>query len=44
VDGLNDIDVPTFTRNGSFLDLTAAVNKLPYKSALSPGHTAASAR
>jgi multiple sugar transport system substrate-binding protein len=36
--GLNDIDVPTFTRNGSFLDLTAQVNKLSYKSALSPGH------
>lgn len=36
--GLNDIDVPTFTRNGSFMDLTAQVNKLPYKSALSPGH------
>jgi multiple sugar transport system substrate-binding protein len=36
--GLNDIDVPTFTRNGSFMDLTAPVNKLSYKSALSPGH------
>jgi multiple sugar transport system substrate-binding protein len=36
--GLNDIDVPTFTRNGSMMDLTAQVNKLPYKSALSPGH------
>jgi len=36
--GLNDIDVPSFTRNGSFMDLTAQVNKLPYKSALSPGH------
>ena len=30
--------MPTFTRNGSFLDLTAAINKLSYKSALSPGH------
>lgn len=38
VDGLNDIDVPAFSRNGAFMDLTAAVNKLPYKSALSPGH------
>jgi multiple sugar transport system substrate-binding protein len=36
--GLNDIDMPTFTRNGSFMDLTAAINKLSYKSALSPGH------
>jgi multiple sugar transport system substrate-binding protein len=36
--GLNDIDVPAFTRNGSFFDLTADINKLPYKSALSPGH------
>jgi multiple sugar transport system substrate-binding protein len=36
--GLNDIDVPTFTRNGSFMDLTSAISKLPYKSALSPGH------
>jgi multiple sugar transport system substrate-binding protein len=38
VDGLNDIDVPTFTRNGSFMDLSAQIAKLPYKSALSPGH------
>ena len=36
--GLNDIDMPTFTRNGSFLNLTSEINKLPYKSALSPGH------
>jgi len=36
--GLNDIDMPTFTRNGSFMDLTDQINKLPYKSALSPGH------
>jgi multiple sugar transport system substrate-binding protein len=36
--GLNDIDMPTFTRNGSFMDLTAQINKLPYVSALSPGH------
>src|SRR5215469_14789311 len=38
VDGLNDIDVPTFSRNGSFMDLTAAIGKLPFKGALSPGH------
>jgi len=38
VDGLNDIDVPAFSRNGSFMDLTQQINKLPYKSALSPGH------
>lgn len=36
--GLNDIDMPTFTRNGSFTDLTSAINKLPYKASLSPGH------
>jgi multiple sugar transport system substrate-binding protein len=36
--GLNDIDVPSFSRNGSFMDLSAQVSKLPYKSALSPGH------
>jgi multiple sugar transport system substrate-binding protein len=36
--GLNDIDMPTFTRNGSFLDLTAQIDKLPFKAALSPGH------
>jgi multiple sugar transport system substrate-binding protein len=36
--GLNDIDVPTFTREGAFMDLTSQINKLPYKSALSPGH------
>ncbi len=36
--GLNDIDMPTFTRNGSFMDLTSAIGKLSYKSALSPGH------
>src|SRR5215469_13591878 len=36
--GLNDIDMPTFTRNGSFMDLTGAINNLPYKIALSPGH------
>jgi multiple sugar transport system substrate-binding protein len=36
--GLNDIDVPTFTHEGAFMDLTQYINKLPYKSALSPGH------
>ena len=36
--GLNDIDMPTFTRNGSFLNLTKAIAALPYASALSPGH------
>jgi multiple sugar transport system substrate-binding protein len=36
--GLNDIDMPTFTRNGSFMNLTSEINKLHYKSALSPGH------
>ena len=38
VDGLNDIDMPTFTRNGSFLNLTKAIAKLPYAKSLSPGH------
>ena len=38
VDGLNDIDVPTFSREGAFMDLTSQISKLPYKSALSPGH------
>ena len=36
--GLNDIDMPTFTRNGSFLNLTKAIAKLPYAASLSPGH------
>ena len=36
--GLNDIDMPTFTRNGSFLNLTKAIVKLPYAKSLSPGH------
>jgi multiple sugar transport system substrate-binding protein len=36
--GLNDIDVPTFTREGAFMNLTQYINALPYKSALSPGH------
>jgi multiple sugar transport system substrate-binding protein len=36
--GLNDINMPVFTRNNSFMDLTSYIDKLPYKSALSPGH------
>jgi multiple sugar transport system substrate-binding protein len=36
--GLNDIDVPTFTREGAFMNLTQYINALPYKAALSPGH------
>jgi multiple sugar transport system substrate-binding protein len=36
--GLNDIDMPTFTRVGSFLNLTQYINKLSYKADLSPGH------
>ena len=38
VDGLNDIDVPTFAREGAFTDLTQYINALPYKAALSPGN------
>src|SRR5580693_4053016 len=38
VDGLNDIDVPTFTRTNSFLNLTKAIAKLPFARSLSPGH------
>jgi multiple sugar transport system substrate-binding protein len=36
--GLNDIDVPTFTKENAFMNLTPYINKLPYKSDLSPGH------
>jgi multiple sugar transport system substrate-binding protein len=36
--GLNDIDTPTFTREGAFMNLTPYINKLPYKVDLSPGH------
>jgi multiple sugar transport system substrate-binding protein len=36
--GLNDIDMPIFTRNGSFTDLTSYIKALPYAGALSPGH------
>ena len=37
--GLNDIDMPTFTRNGSFLNLTKAIAQLPFAKSLSPGHS-----
>jgi multiple sugar transport system substrate-binding protein len=36
--GLNDIDVPSFTSEGAFMNLTPYINKLPYKADLSPGH------
>jgi multiple sugar transport system substrate-binding protein len=36
--GLNDIDTPTFTREGAFMNLSPYINKLPFKSDLSPGH------
>ncbi len=36
--GLNDIDVPSFAREGALLNITKYVNALSYKSALSPGH------
>jgi multiple sugar transport system substrate-binding protein len=36
--GLNDIDMPTFTRDGSFMNLTKAIAKLPFAKDLSPGH------
>ena len=36
--GLNDINMPIFTRKAQFVDLTTQVNALPYESALSPGH------
>ncbi|HUC58189.1 MAG TPA: sugar ABC transporter substrate-binding protein [Streptosporangiaceae bacterium] len=36
--GLNDIDVPSFAREGALLNITKYVDALPYKSALSPGH------
>ncbi len=38
--GLNDIDVPQFSRVGALMDLTKQVDALPYKSKLSPGHLA----
>jgi multiple sugar transport system substrate-binding protein len=36
--GLNDIDVPSFAREGALMNVTKYVDALPYKSALSPGH------
>ncbi|MDA8290422.1 MAG: sugar ABC transporter substrate-binding protein, partial [Actinomycetota bacterium] len=36
--GLNDINVPAFSREGALLNITPYVKALPYKSALSPGH------
>jgi multiple sugar transport system substrate-binding protein len=36
--GLNDIDMPLFTHEGVFMNLTKYVDALPYKNALSPGH------
>src|SRR6266700_3804277 len=36
--GLNDIDVPSFAREGALMDVTKYVNALSFKSALSPGH------
>ncbi len=36
--GLNDINVPAFSKEGALLNVTKYVNALPYKSSLSPGH------
>ncbi len=36
--GLNDINMPVFTREGAFMDLTSQISKLPYAGSLSPGH------
>ncbi len=38
--GLNDINVPVFSREGALFDLTPYVDALPYKKNLSPGHLA----
>jgi multiple sugar transport system substrate-binding protein len=38
--GLNDIDMPVFSHEGAFMNLTKYVDALPYKSSLSPGHLA----
>jgi multiple sugar transport system substrate-binding protein len=38
--GLNDIDVPEFSRENALMDVTQYVNALPYKKDLSPGHLA----
>ncbi len=36
--GLNDIDMPIFSHEGAFTNLTKYVDALPYKKSLSPGH------
>lgn len=36
--GLNDIDMPIFSHEGAFMNLTKYVDALPYKASLSPGH------
>jgi multiple sugar transport system substrate-binding protein len=36
--GLNDIDMPIFTHNQSFTDLTPYINALPFAKSLSRGH------
>lgn len=36
--GLNDINVPKFSRLGVLMDLTKYVDALPFKKSLSPGH------
>ncbi len=38
--GLNDIDVPQFSRLNALTDISKLVDALPYKGALSPGHLA----
>jgi len=38
--GLNDIDVPQFSRLNALTDITKLVDALPYKKDLSPGHLA----
>ncbi|MGC8627530.1 MAG: ABC transporter substrate-binding protein [Acidimicrobiales bacterium] len=38
--GLNDINVPVFSREGALMNLTKYVDALPFKKALSPGHLA----
>jgi multiple sugar transport system substrate-binding protein len=36
--GLNDINVPAFSREGALLNISKYVNALAYKKSLSPGH------
>ncbi len=36
--GLNDINVPAFSKVGALMNITKYVNALPYKKSLSPGH------